>query len=235
MKPKGVLYLLPGLLGEQGGKEWLCGYELQLIQELRLYFTENERTARRFLRKAGYEGDLNLIRMIRLDKRTGIQELYELLKEIEDGQDAGIVSEAGMPALADPGSNLLRMAHGKGIRVVPIPGPSAILLAVAASGLNGQQFCFHGYLPIEEKARVQRIKQLEEQIARNEYAHFFIETPYRNNQILSVLLRECKDSTLLSISVNLTEPDGWTKTKSIEQWRKQIPDLNKIPAVFGLG
>ncbi|MBX7202927.1 MAG: SAM-dependent methyltransferase [Bacteroidia bacterium] len=234
MSPKGTLYLLPSLMGENAGAEWLCQLQLRLFDELKIYFAENERTARRLLRRAGFKGDLHQIQIFRLDKNTPQQTLKEYLHWLNEGHHAGILSEAGMPALADPGAALIQMAHLHDIPVLALPGPSAIFMAIVSSGFNGQQFSFNGYLPIETQQRRNRIKQLEDLASKTKYAQYFIETPYRNNALLADLLSVCKPETMLSIAANLTEPEGWNKSKRIASWQKNPPDLHKIPVVFGI-
>jgi 16S rRNA (cytidine1402-2'-O)-methyltransferase len=235
MNKPGNLFVLPGLLGDDAGAEWLCGFEISLIKTLRLYFVENERSARRFIRKAGFEGDLNEIQLFRLDKNTKPEFMQSYLQLLEQGHDGAVLSEAGMPALADPGASLIISAHKKNIRVVPVPGPSAIMLAIVTSGLNGQQFSFNGYLPIEMTDKAKTIRKIEDLARNTGYAQFFIETPYRNNRLLNDILTICKPDTLLSIAANLCETNGWNKTQTIDDWKKEIPELHKIPAVFGLG
>jgi 16S rRNA (cytidine1402-2'-O)-methyltransferase len=234
MSRKGILYILPGFLGDHSGPEWLCSYELSLLHELNVYFTENERTSRRFLRKAGFTGDLNQVQLHRLDKDTSPEQLNLFVKILLEGKDAGILSEAGMPALADPGTLFFRKLHHHGIQIIPIPGPSSILLAIAASGLNGQQFSFHGYLPVEGPDRIKKLKNLEEASLKTGYAQFFIETPFRNNKMMVDILQSCRPETLISIAANLNEPNGWNRTLAVQHWKNNVPELHKIPVVFGL-
>lgn len=225
---------MPSLLGDDAPVNTLSATELELLEKLRYYYTENERSARRFLRKAGYTGSLEEIQMHRLDKDTSTQEQSQLLQILRDGNDVGLISEAGSPAVADPGAGFIQLAHSAGIEVVPVPGPSAIFLAIMASGLNGQQFSFNGYLPIDTSARIKTLRSLEEQSARTGYAQFFIETPYRNKALLDDILKTLHPSTLLSISLNLTVPGGWSKTRTVKYWKGNLPEIQKIPAIFGL-
>jgi 16S rRNA (cytidine1402-2'-O)-methyltransferase len=199
-----------------------------------MYFTENEKSARRFLRKAGYKGSIDEIILHRFDKDTRIDEQHELLSLIKQGNHVGLISEAGAPALADPGANLLALAHEQGISVIPVPGPSAIMLSIISSGLNGQQFTFHGYLPIDKVARSKKLREIEQVSSQTGYAQFFIETPYRNAAIIDECINTLSPQTKLCIAANLTVPDGWVKTKSMEKWKLQKPEIQKIPAVFGL-
>ncbi len=230
----GTIFLLPSYLGDEARLDSLCGWEQLLIQELRVYFTENEKSARRFLRKAGYAGSFDDIELHRVDKDTRIEEQLNLLTLVRNGADAGVLSEAGAPAIADPGAGLLALAHDMGIPVVPIPGPSAIMLSIMGSGLNGQQFTFHGYLPIDKIARVKRLRELEQISFQTGYAQFFIETPYRNTSMLEDCYATLNANTRLCIGVNLTVPGGWIRTQPVNRWKAQKPEIQKLPAVFGL-
>ena len=230
----GTLYLLPVLLGPESGIEYLCKHELELFQTLDLYFVENERSARRFLRKAGFKGDFEAVQLVPLDKDTKKETLREALKSVKEGRNAGCISEAGAPGIADPGSLIVQMAHEAFIPVKPIPGPSAIMLALMGSGMSGQHFVFHGYAPIDRSKRIQFIKELEANSSTNKSTQVFMETPYRNNQVLDDLLKTCKTSSRLCIAVNLLEPDGWIITQTVFNWSNHIPDLHKKPTVFCL-
>jgi 16S rRNA (cytidine1402-2'-O)-methyltransferase len=230
----GCLYLLPTLLGDDAGAGTLCGWEIGLIQELSCYFVENERSARRFLRRAGFTGDLNSIELHLIDKNTSIAEQRKLVKMIESGRDVGFISEAGCPAIADPGASIVQLAHEKNLTVIPIPGPSAILLTQMGSGMNGQQFTFNGYLPIEPHKRVKAILELEITTKKTGFTQLFIETPYRNTHLLADLLKHCSPDLRICIGVNLTQPAGWIKTKNASEWKLNPPDIHKLPAVFAI-
>jgi len=231
----GTLFLLPTLLGDDASNDWLCQKEIALFEEIKVWFTENERSARRFLRKAGFKGDFDEMVMERLDKDTPSAEIETMLKHLLEGKDAAILSEAGCPGIADPGSSLVRGAQKKRIPVVAIPGPSAIVLTLMASGFNGQQFTFHGYLPVDTVQRSKRIRELENQAKTTGYTQIFIETPYRNNGLLADILKCCQPETPICIGVNITLPDGYTKTMSVRNWQKEVPELHKLPAVFAIG
>lgn len=230
----GTIYLLPTLLGDEARTDSLCGWETGLLQELKVYFTENEKSARRFLRKAGFTGSFDDITLHRVDKDTRIEEQLQLLTLVRNGTDAGVLSEAGAPAIADPGASLLALAHDMGIPVVPIPGPSAIMLSIMGSGLNGQQFTFHGYLPIDKIARTRKLRELEQISFQTGYAQFFIETPYRNIALLEDCFQVLNPATRLCIGVNLTLQDGWIRTIPVSRWKQNKPAINKLPAVFGI-
>lgn len=231
----GKLYLMPVWLGEQGGTEQLPPENIAIAARVTLWFTEHEKTARQMLRRMVPDIDLPALEMHRLDKDSTPQDVQRMIALLRNGRDGGIISEAGMPGIADPGALLVAAAHAAGISVVPLTGPSSLLLALAASGLNGQRFTFHGYLPRTPQERKQAIKRLEGDAQRTGGAQLFIETPYRNDAVLEDLLRTCLPDTLLTIAVDLTQPDGSAITRSIAEWRKATPILGKRPAVFILG
>lgn len=167
-----------------------------------------------------------------LDEHTPASEIESLLEPLLSGSDGGLLSEAGCPGVADPGADLVRLAHKKNIRVVPLVGPSAILLALMASGLNGQQFAFHGYLPVDRSALAQKLLELEKESRAHDQTQIFIETPYRNQKLLACILSICRDNTLLSVSSDLTTPDEFICTKTISEWRRNLPNLSSNPSVF---
>lgn len=231
----GTLYLMPVWLGDAGGIEQLPAENIALARRIDLYFCEHEKTARQMLRRMVPDIDLAGLSLHRLDKDTTPADVAELLGLLKNGRDAAIVSEAGMPGIADPGARLVQAAHTHGVRVLPLIGPSSLFLALAASGLNGQQFTFHGYLPIKPNERKQAIKRLDLDAQRTGAAQLFIETPYRNDALLTDLLSTCSPSTALTIAIDLTQPGGSVRTLEIAQWRKAKPELGKRPAVFILG
>ena len=231
----GTLYLLPVWLGDHGGNEQLPAQNIALVQRITLYFAEHEKTARHMLRRMVPSLDLGSLELHRLDKDTSASEARDLLHLMANGRDAAIVSEAGMPGIADPGARLVYAAHNAGIAVVPLIGPSSLFLALAASGLNGQQFTFHGYLPVKQPERRAAIKRIEGDLLRSGAAQLFIETPYRNDAMLKDLLDTCSSSTLLTVAIDLTQPGGSAVTHPIAHWRKKLPELGKRPAVFILG
>lgn len=234
MKPEGVLYLLPVWLGESGGTELLPPANLAIAERVKLFFCENERTARRMLRRMSPALDLNAIELHVLDKDSTASDLaqYGILLGT---RDAAIISEAGMPCVADPGARLVAEAHRRQVRVVPLTGPSSLLLALAASGMNGQRFSFHGYLPREPVERKKAIKALEQQARKTGGAQLFIETPYRNDAMLADVLSTCEGSTMLCIAIDLEQPGGSAVTRNIKAWRTAVPLLGKRPCVFILG
>lgn len=231
----GTLYLMPVWLGEQGGTEALPPENIALAERITLWFAEHERTARHMLRRMLPAIDLAAQHMVRLDKDSTSAEIASMIDLLRSGRDGAIISEAGMPGIADPGAQLVAAAHRAGIAVVALTGPSSLLLALAASGLNGQRFCFHGYLPRSPQERRQAIKRMDAAARRSGAAQLFIETPYRNDALLADLLTSCAQDTLLTLAVDLGQPGGSTVTKAIATWQSGPPHLGKRPAVFILG
>lgn len=227
-----TVFLIPAPLDEEH-LEPIPAYILQATKSCKVLFVENERTARRYLKK--------LDRQIVIDDfiwhtiHKAEQEVQQhFINAIKQDQTIGIISEAGCPGIADPGQLLVDVAHKQGAVVKPLVGPSSILLALMASGMNGQQFAFAGYLPVEEQQRRKRIMQLEELSAKQNSTQVFIETPYRNNQLLDTILKSCKPNTKLCIAADLTGDQEMIQTKTIAQWKMQKPDLHKRPVIFCL-
>jgi 16S rRNA (cytidine1402-2'-O)-methyltransferase len=226
----GTVYLIPLPIAE-GALHTLSPEVAQHTGRLTHYFAENVRTARRFLRSLHASLVIESIQFSEIDKHTG-PDTKLLTTWLKSGHDVGIMSEAGCPGIADPGADLVALAQGMGTKVVPLVGPSSLILALMASGLNGQSFCFTGYLPVKEPMRGARIKELEGRSAREKQTQLFIETPYRNDVLLADLLKHCLAGTRLCIAQNVTAPDAWIRTKTIGEWKKEIPQLGKTPAVF---
>lgn len=233
MTAAGTLYLLPSALGEASSLEVLLpGEVLKLAQEFRYFIAEHPKSARAFLRRAGYPRALSEASIATLDKNTPAAAIPGLLEPLQRGFDVALISEAGCPGVADPGALLVRAAHAAGIRVTPLVGPSSILLALMASGLNGQRFAFHGYLPVEAAARSRRLRELEQQSRRDDATQIFIETPYRNDVMLKAVLESCNALTLLCVATELTEPGERIRTLPLGEWRHNIPELDRRPSVF---
>ncbi len=228
----GTLYLLPTGLGDSALADVLPGHALSLAGRLTRFIAENPRSARAFLKQAGYPRPLTEAVITMLDKNTPAQAIPGLLEPLRQGHDVGLVSEAGCPAIADPGALLVRAAHRAGITVVPLVGPSSILLALMASGLNGQRFAFHGYLPVENAARAERLRELERRSQREDATQIFIETPYRNDALLRALLDNCAPDTLLCVATDLTQPSAQVRTRRIADWRGNPPSIDRRPSVF---
>lgn len=231
---EGILFLLPVWLGDAGGTELLPPANIAVAERVKRFFCEDERTARRMLRRMSPGIDLNAIELLRLDKDTTDADLSAYGKLLGE-RDAAILSEAGMPCIADPGARLVAEAHRRGVRVLPLTGPSSLLLALAASGLNGQRFTFHGYLPREAAPRRQAIAHVEREARRTGGAQLFIETPYRNDALLADLLATCDERTRLCIAIDLEQLGGSVVTRPIGAWRKAVPSLGKRPCVFLIG
>lgn len=231
----GKIYLLPSQMGDSGINISFPGFNLEIIQQINYYVVENERTARRQLIRMGIQTAIDDLTFFILDKHTKEQEILPFFKPLEDNKDIAVLSEAGAPGIADPGSLFITMAHKKNIGIVPLVGPSSIFMGLMASGFNGQQFCFHGYLPVKSPQRKQKIKDLEKKVKQKGETQIFIETPYRNNQMLDELLQTCFPDTKLCIASMITTDDEFIKTKTIKEWKQKKSDLHKLPTVFLLG
>lgn len=227
-----TLYLIPAPLGENPHGAFLNSHYIEIIAGIQYFITENVRTARRYLKKTVPGIIIDDLEFSILDKKTPPEDIPVLLYPLLEGRDAGLISEAGLPCIADPGNLLVAAAHKNRIRVHPIPGPSSIFLALEASGFNGQQFSFHGYLPIDKKELRSKIRELESAARSTGYTQIFMETPYRNNKLVEEVLSTCQNKTLLSIAAELTLSGEFVKTLSIDEWKKEKPDLHKRPAVF---
>lgn len=230
---KGTLYLLPVPLAEHAEKASYTILHYDIINNIKEYVVENEKTARKFLKEAGLKRPQSELIIHDYGKHSREKINYtEIFKSVEQGSDMGLMSEAGCPGVADPGADVVFQAHRRGIRVIPLVGPSSILLGLMASGFNGQNFSFKGYLPIDKGARTKAIKDLENQSAREKSTQIFIETPFRNNQMLSELLKSCKPQTKLCVACNVTGQDEYIKTKTIAEWKNTTIDLHKKPCIF---
>lgn len=229
---KGTLFLIPVPLADEVGLKSFTPFLKEKINHINEYIVENEKTARKFLKEAGLrtpQGDLTLHDYGKHQRGGNLSYFFGGL---EAGKDVGLMSEAGCPGVADPGADLVAEAHRRGIKVVPLVGPSSILLALMASGFDGQRFTFHGYLPIDKVERTRKIKELEGLSERYQQTQIFMETPFRNNSLLEELLKSAHLKTMICIACNLTMPDEMIATKSITDWKKQIPDLHKKPTIF---
>jgi 16S rRNA (cytidine1402-2'-O)-methyltransferase len=226
----GRIFLIPIPIAEDG-LHTLPHEVSEHTTRLTHYFAENVRTARRFLRSLHAALVIDTLQFSEIDKHTG-PDMALLKSWLKDGHDVGIMSEAGCPGIADPGAELVAIAHSLGAKVVPLTGPNSLVLALMASGLNGQSFAFNGYLPVKEPMRSQRIKDLEARSVKENQTQLFIETPYRNGQLLADLLKHCKLKTRICIAQNITAPDAYIKTQTVADWSKAIPSLGKMPAVF---
>lgn len=234
---QGRLYLVPGPLAGTNLPQVVSSDDLEIIKRLDLYLVENAKTARQFIKSIDSEFKIQDIEVIQLDKHGNNKELIaDFLSKIISGRNAGLMSECGIPGVADPGSEAVSMAHEKDIRVVPISGPSSIFLALAASGLNGQSFTFHGYLPKEKEERIRKIKDLSTLVVKQKSTQIFIETPYRNESLLHDLIQHANPEIRLCIASGIASLDEYIMTRRINNWFKsQLPKLKDIPTVFLLG
>jgi len=231
----GTLYLVPAPLGEASLDATLPLEVRGIANRIGHWVVEHPKTARAVLKLYGPERQISTLIMAELNEHTREAEVAALLQPLLDGQDVGLMSEAGCPGVADPGANLVRLAHERGIRVAPLVGPSSILLALMASGASGQRFRFHGYLPVEPAARSSKLRELEKDSARMNEAQLFIETPYRNDAMLDAALQTCQPATRLTIARDLTTADELVLSLSLAQWQKRArPELKKRPALFVL-
>ncbi|MDH4216251.1 MAG: SAM-dependent methyltransferase [Gallionella sp.] len=229
----GTLYLIPCTLGDTPAAQVLPQHVIEIARKLQHFVVEQPKTARQFLSALKPEHPIQTLHFSSLNEHTGHGELAGLLAPLLAGQDVGLISEAGCPGIADPGADLVNLAHKHDVRVVPLVGPSSILLALMASGLNGQRFAFHGYLPIENEERKSTIMALETESMRRKQTQLFIETPYRNEKLFGALLAYCSPQTLLCVATDITLPDEQIQTHSIAQWKSlPAPQLNKRPTLF---
>lgn len=234
----GTLYLIPCPIADEGGVwEVLPEANRAVIDSLDYFIVENTRSARRFLSKAGIVRPIDTLEFRELNEHTVAgREVEELVRPIAEGRSAGVISEAGVPGVADPGALVVAACHRRGIRVVPLVGPSSILMSLMASGLNGQSFAFNGYLPVKPPERAKAIRHFERRALAEGQSQLFIETPYRNAKLLEQVLEVCDAATRLTIAADITAPTEFIETHTIGEWRaEKLPELNKRPAIFILG
>ena len=227
-----ALYLLPVTLGDTAIDKVLPQYNREIIGGIRHFIVEDLRSARRFLRAVDPQFDIDGSQFFELNKHTSPQDISGYLRPLCDGKSMGVISEAGCPAVADPGADVVAIAQRKGLKVVPLVGPSSIILSVMASGFNGQSFAFNGYLPIKPEERAKKLRQLEQRIYSEEQTQLFIETPYRNGKMIEDIIKNCRPTTKLCIAANLTCDDEYVRTRTVKEWRGKVPDLSKIPCIF---
>lgn len=229
---KGVLYLIPSPLGDGPVEAVLPAGVLEVLPGLQCFVVEEVRTARRFLSAAGLKGHIQDLEFHTLNEHTTPQEVEALASLFDDGRDVGLISEAGLPAVADPGAALVALCHRHGIKVVPLTGPSSLMMALMASGLNGQSFAFVGYIPAKSEERKGAIRRLEKRSLAENQTQILIETPYRNDSLMADLVATLDPRTRLCVAVNITCPDEFIQTRTVAQWKKQLPELGKRPCVF---
>ncbi len=229
---KGRLFLIPSPLGDNDPAEVIPAGVLSMLPSISTYVVEAVRTARRYLSAAGLKGHVQDLEFHELNEHTTPEEVETLMKLFDDGRDVGLITEAGLPAVADPGAQLVRLCHRHGVEVVPMSGPSSLMLALMASGLNGQSFAFLGYLPAKTEERRQALRSIEKHSSTARQTKIFIETPYRNDSLLADILSVCRADTEVCIAANITMPDAFIRTKTAGEWKKSVPTIGKRPCVF---
>lgn len=229
--PYGKLYLIPTGLGS-GALEITLPQTVEILISTKFYIVENIRTARRFISSLKANINIDSLQFFELNKHTNPNDISSFIKPAFAGEDVGLLSEAGLPGVADPGAKVVSLAHQNNINVIPLPGASSLFLALMASGLNGQQFAFNGYLPVRSNERMQKIRFFENRSRAENQSQIFIETPYRNNALLKDFVSACNSKTHLCIAADLTMETEFINTKTIGEWKNKLPDLHKRPAVF---
>ncbi len=227
-----ALYLIPVLLGDTALERVLPAYNQEVVRGIRHFIVEDIRSARRFLKKVDKDFDIDGSQFYPLNKHTSPEEISGYLKPLEEGHSMGVISEAGCPAVADPGADVVALAQRKHLTVIPLVGPSSIILSVMGAGFNGQSFAFNGYLPIEAADRAKRLKLLEQRAYTEQQTQIFIETPYRNNRLVEDILSTCRPQTRLCIAANITCDEEFIMTRTLKEWRGHVPDLSKQPCIF---
>ena len=231
-----MLFLIPAYLSDESPIDYFAPSIKEYILKTDYFFVENEKTARKVIKFFAPEKKQSDLKLFLLDKYSESNDLKEAQKLMKSGQDFGLLSEAGLPCIADPGNLMVKWCHENNIKVIPINGPSSIILALISSGFNGQEFTFHGYLPIDKEQKKKQILFLENQVQKSGYSQIFMETPYRNNQLLEDLIKFLNPNTKLCIAANINHPtEEFIKTQKISDWKNKKPELHKIPAVFVLG
>lgn len=229
---KGKLYLIPSPLGENDPTEVIPGPVLESLKDFRTFVVEEVRTARRYLSRAGLKGHIGELEFHELNEHTDQATIEGYLRLFDDGNDVALISEAGLPAVADPGAQLVALAHRHGITVVPAVGPSSLMLALMASGLNGQSFAFCGYIPTKTEERRSRLRTLEKVSGQLKQTQILIETPYRNDSLFADILAVCSASTRVCVAANITMPDAYIRTMKVSEWKKEGFVIGKRPCVF---
>lgn len=235
---KGTIYMIPcPISDERDVWDVLPKANLDVMNSLDYFIVENTRSARRFLSRAGVARRIEELEFVELNEHTTSSgDVERMLKPVLEGRSAGVISEAGVPGVADPGADIVALAHRKGVRVVPLVGPSSILMSVMASGLNGQSFAFVGYLPIKEGERLKRLKELERRALQERQAQLFIEAPYRNVKLFETMLKTLQPNIRLTVATDITSPEEFILTLEVAEWRKRgVPDMAKRPTIFLLG
>ncbi|MCR4631022.1 MAG: SAM-dependent methyltransferase [Treponema sp.] len=231
-----ALYLIPVTLGETEINQVLPSYNHDIIVGIKHFIVENIRSARRFLKKVEKSIDIDELTFYELNRHSDRKFIGQYLEAMKKGLPVGIISEAGCPAIADPGADVVAIAQSRGYKVVPLVGPSSIIMSVMGSGFNGQSFAFNGYLPVEVPKRIKALKKLEQKVMNEDQTQLFIETPYRNGKMIETILNSLNTKTKLCIAAGITCAEEFIKTRTVAEWKKEkIPELGKIPAIFVIG
>jgi 16S rRNA (cytidine1402-2'-O)-methyltransferase len=235
MQVYGKLYLVPNFLADDNPDSFLAEYVREQVHHIRHFIVETEKDARALIKRLKIAAPQNELQLRLWNEHSNRNEASQLLSLLENNTDAAIITDAGLPCVADPGSDIVALAHQKGISVVPLPGASSILMALMGSGMSGQSFTFHGYLPIDKTQRAKKIKELETDAGKKSQSQIFMEAPYRNNQLLEDVLKTCSSGTRLCIAMNISAGDQMIRTQTVKQWLAAKPDLHKKPVIFILG
>lgn len=230
----GALYLIPNVLSDKHQDDFIPDMVRKMTHHLKHFIVENEKDARALVKKLKIETSQQEIKLWQLNEHTDDAEIENLLTALANGQDAGLLSDAGLPCIADPGSNLVKLAHQKNIKIIALPGSSSIVLTLMGSGFNGQQFTFNGYLPIDKNQRAKKIQAME-QLAIKGQTQLFMEAPYRNNQLLNDIILNCNTQTKLCIGCEVCTDEGFIKTQTLAAWKANLPELHKRPVMFAFG
>jgi 16S rRNA (cytidine1402-2'-O)-methyltransferase len=235
MQPFGKLFLIPNVLASENPDTFIADYVRLHVNHIRRFIVETEKDARALIKRLRLETPQQELVLWNWNEHSNHKEVSLLLEAVSNGQDCGLITDAGLPCIADPGSDIVALAHQHQITVVPLPGASSILMALMASGLNGQCFAFNGYLPIDKIARAKKIKELELEAIRKNQTQLFMEAPYRNNQLLADVLKQCNPQTKLCVARNISSTNQLIQTQTCKQWLAQLPDLHKQPVIFAIG
>lgn len=230
-----ILYMIPTYLDEQNDGEYIAPLVKSVVKNTKYYLVENIRTARRYISSLKLGIEISELHFEQLDKKTTIDSIGKLAQPLLQGHDMGVISEAGLPGIADPGKIAVSFAHSKGIRVIPLPGPSSIIQALIASGFNGQNFAFHGYLPIDPKKRQEHIRKIYQSLEKSGATQIFMETPYRNDKLIQDLLKILPGGAYLCLAAGISSDAELIKSQRVEVWKKNPPELHKIPTIFCIG
>ena len=232
MKDPGSLYLIPSMLGESPNSRIIPPFNTQVISRLKYFIVEEIKTARRFLKKVYPEIDFGTISFLVNNEHSSGEEISFFIEPLLNGEDVGLISEAGTPCVADPGAEIVSLAHQHHVKIIPLTGPSSLLLSLMASGFNGQNFAFNGYLPIDKSDRIKKIRELEKSVYSNDQTQIFIEAPYRNSQLFQSITEVCSDNTLLCIATDLTMESETIRVQTVRNWKGKNPGIHKKPTTF---